>query len=102
MSYHGYPWSYPQAYIALDISRSCTLDQTLTLLQIKHCIYISCVLLLSVDVCSKLVMIRHLVRTKTILIVSPESFHNYHNQLQKSLQKLSLQCNVPLPSRVKS
>jgi len=27
--------SHPPAYIALDISRSCTLDQTLTLFQMK-------------------------------------------------------------------
>jgi len=53
---------------ALDI---CTLDQTLTLLQIKHCIYISGVLLLSVDVCSHLVIIRHLVRTRTISYREP-------------------------------
>ena len=57
----------PPACLAFDISKSCTVDQILTLHQIKlSCIYIFDVLLLSMDVHSKLVMTRHLVGTKMI------------------------------------
>jgi len=55
----------PPACLAFDISKSCTVNQTLTLHH-KLCIYIFGVLLLSMDVHSKLVMTRHLVGTKMI------------------------------------